>query len=156
MKTGIRLHGARAVDNIWKTCCALHNWLLEVDGLNAEWRSGVPSDFEGELGHHDLGDAQLFVPRILDRVINCTEFQGRLETFDATYMGNAEVNSEREVGDDVGISTPVSTSSSPCISVRSLSLSDFRDRLVRNFRFKWDKKMVKWPSRTGVVEYVAY
>ena len=33
LKTGIRLHGAEAADNIWCTCCALHNMLLEIDGL---------------------------------------------------------------------------------------------------------------------------
>jgi hypothetical protein len=37
LKSGIRLQGVDAVNNIWLTCCALHNWLLEIDGLNAEW-----------------------------------------------------------------------------------------------------------------------
>ena len=27
----------QAVDQIWLTCCALHNWLLKIDGLDAEW-----------------------------------------------------------------------------------------------------------------------
>jgi hypothetical protein len=29
LKAGIRVHGLRKADNIWHTCCALHNWLLE-------------------------------------------------------------------------------------------------------------------------------
>ncbi len=38
MKLGIRIQGVDVVDNIWLTCCALHNWLLEIDGLtDAEW-----------------------------------------------------------------------------------------------------------------------
>jgi hypothetical protein len=37
LKSGIRLQGVDAVDKVWLTCCALHNWLLEIDGLNAEW-----------------------------------------------------------------------------------------------------------------------
>jgi hypothetical protein len=32
LKTGIRIQGLDNIDHIWKTCCALHNWLLEVDG----------------------------------------------------------------------------------------------------------------------------
>ena len=32
------------------TCCALHNWLLFVDGLDDRWEDGTPSDWEGELG----------------------------------------------------------------------------------------------------------
>ena len=25
------------VGDVWRTCCALHNWLLDIDGLNNEW-----------------------------------------------------------------------------------------------------------------------
>ena len=39
-KTGIRLHGVEAVNKIWKTCCALHNMLLDVDGLEEGWEEG--------------------------------------------------------------------------------------------------------------------
>ena len=28
LKSGIRLHGVDVADNIWMTCCALHNLLL--------------------------------------------------------------------------------------------------------------------------------
>ena len=51
MKSGIRLQGVDAVDKIWLTCCALHNWFLEIDGLNAEWSeiSTPGSDWEGSL-----------------------------------------------------------------------------------------------------------
>jgi hypothetical protein len=56
LKSGIRLQGVDAVDKIWLTCCALHNWLLEIDGLNAEWSeiSITGSDWEGELGDCDF------------------------------------------------------------------------------------------------------
>ena len=40
LKTGIRVHGTEAMDNIWCTCCALHNFLLEVDGLDENWEEG--------------------------------------------------------------------------------------------------------------------
>jgi DDE superfamily endonuclease len=46
LKTGIRLHRVEATDKIWMTCCALHNYLLDVDGLNEGWESGVPSYWE--------------------------------------------------------------------------------------------------------------
>ena len=32
LKTGIRVHNTKVCDNIWLTCCALHNMLLDVDG----------------------------------------------------------------------------------------------------------------------------
>ena len=52
LKSGIRHQGVDAVDKIWLTCCVLHNWLLEIDGLNAKWSEiSMPgSDWEGELG----------------------------------------------------------------------------------------------------------
>ena len=46
LKTGIRLHGLLQCNRIWLTCVALHNWLLEVDGLSKEWQSSVQSDYE--------------------------------------------------------------------------------------------------------------
>ena len=53
IKSGVQLHGVDAVDSGWFTCCALHNWLLELDGLNDEWVGGVwknVSEWEGDLG----------------------------------------------------------------------------------------------------------
>jgi len=65
LKLGIRLQGVESVDKIWLTCCALHNGLLEIDGLNAEWGevSMPDSDWLGELGDTDLeGVRQESVP----------------------------------------------------------------------------------------------
>jgi hypothetical protein len=62
LKTGIRLQKIEAVDKIWLTCCALHNLLLESDGLDENWESGVPSDWAGELGEHSPEDVRLHVP----------------------------------------------------------------------------------------------
>ena len=54
LKTGICMDGVNIFDNIWFTCCALHNWLLDIDGLTGEWVNGVPvSDWEGTIGEHD-------------------------------------------------------------------------------------------------------
>ena len=42
-----------SVDHIWCTCCWLHNWLLDVDGLTQDWVGGIrklTSDLEGEMG----------------------------------------------------------------------------------------------------------
>jgi hypothetical protein len=61
LKMGIQLHGVEAADQVWKTCCALHSFLLEAHGLDKEWEKGVCSDWiliielllwEGSLGEH--------------------------------------------------------------------------------------------------------
>ena len=64
LKSGIYLQTDMAIDCIWFTCCALHNWLLEADGcLDEQWHGGVPSDWEGEMGeHNEPGYSLLFSP----------------------------------------------------------------------------------------------
>ena len=56
LKTGIRLHGVSKPDKVWLTCCALHIWLLEVDGLEDHWENGIATDWEGELPWHAAQD----------------------------------------------------------------------------------------------------
>ena len=70
LKSGIQIQGVDAVDNIWLTCCALHNWLLEIDGLNAEWSEvSMPvSDWEGDLGDCDFEGINVMVPWSLTRL----------------------------------------------------------------------------------------
>jgi hypothetical protein len=45
-KSGIRVHNTEVADNISLTCCALHNMLLDVDGLSKAWKNGVRSHWE--------------------------------------------------------------------------------------------------------------
>ena len=53
LKTGIRLLGQKSADNIFLTCCALHNWLLSEDGLSVGWEEGTPIIWEGSIiGYH--------------------------------------------------------------------------------------------------------
>ncbi len=55
LKVGVRIHGVDGVDDVWLTCCALHNWLLDIDGLNGAWEHGVPmSNWEGPMEDMDF------------------------------------------------------------------------------------------------------
>jgi hypothetical protein len=67
LKTGVQVHGVEATVKIWLTCCALHNFLLEADGLHGEWNNGVPSNWEEELGCHNGNDVNEFSPPALLR-----------------------------------------------------------------------------------------
>jgi hypothetical protein len=67
LKTGIRLHSIESVDMIWMTCCALHNLLLEVDGLDHPW-DGVcipTSAWDGELGELEVEEVPMAMRRAL-------------------------------------------------------------------------------------------
>ena len=38
LKSGIRIHGVTEQPNkVWLTCCAFHNMLLDIDGLDLQW-----------------------------------------------------------------------------------------------------------------------
>ncbi len=51
---------------VWFTCCQLHNWLLEIDGLREEWVGEVQySKWDGELGCLDFEGVQVEVPNAL-------------------------------------------------------------------------------------------
>lgn len=57
LKSGIRLEGVDKVDKVKLTCCALHNWLLEIEGRLEEWSGGrlvSCSDWDGPLGQMDF------------------------------------------------------------------------------------------------------
>ena len=56
LKVGCRLHGVEACDKIWLTCCSLHNYLLDADGLTGQWTEGEESDWTGRLGLHEEAD----------------------------------------------------------------------------------------------------
>ena len=69
LKSGVRISGVVNIDKVWFTCCALHNWLLEIDGLNGQWRGGVPlSNWEGELGGLDFDGLPSAIPNAIARL----------------------------------------------------------------------------------------
>ena len=37
LKSGVQIYGVDSADYVWFTCCALHNWLLDIDGLSEKW-----------------------------------------------------------------------------------------------------------------------
>jgi len=57
------------VDKIWLTCCALHNWLLDIDGLDKEWMEGMTagSDWLGSMGDHDFDGVPEEIPDAIAR-----------------------------------------------------------------------------------------
>jgi hypothetical protein len=109
LKTGICLHGVKATNKIWMTCCALHNWLLEINGLDDKWQGGVPSDWESALGLHKLDDAtEYHAPVAALSWLNAIHLSAR--RYDASGMGpggdqNTTVESEHDES-ETSVSAP--------------------------------------------------
>ena len=46
MKEPISTNNIHAMDGIWLTCCALHNWILDISGMDEKW---VAATYEGDI-----------------------------------------------------------------------------------------------------------
>ena len=72
LKSGVRIYGVDdSVDYVWFTCCALHNWLLDIDGLSEKCIGGVRqcvSNWDGKVGCLDFDGVSKDVPNALARL----------------------------------------------------------------------------------------
>jgi DDE superfamily endonuclease len=148
LKTGIRLDGPEAADRVWLTCCALHNFLLEEDGLD---------DWNGDIGCNDITDLR-YAPFALQRLTAeeyCNfgsrqhEQQSILQEYndrrwDAIEEQEDFAEEEEETGEAPHIGG-VHYGANGCIVVNSLSYNDFRNRLVEHFDILHRKQQVRWP-----------
>lgn len=157
LKTGILLNGVPVVNKIWKTCCALHNWLLEVDGLHHRWEEGVQSDWEGNLGLHSEKDADKYVPAIMRRMSNkeCSINRSEAMRFDLSRQGPDPAQAAA-YEEPAASSANYGCDDVPCAGgvrrVRDMTMRLFRNKLIEHFDILWKKKEVEWPSRTGKVQ----
>lgn len=156
LKSGTRVHGHEATDRVWKTCCALHNWLLDIDGLDERWMQGVPSPWEGELGQFDAEDLELIPEHI----------RARLELYDSSsrddnaeqqdhLSSSADEHNDEELNATMVLLQTVeepmlpAAPGGPVRIVRKLSHDQFRSRLVDHFDILFKKNEIKWPRRLG-------
>jgi hypothetical protein len=143
LKAGIRVHGTEAADNIWKTCCALHNWLLEIDGIAEDYSS----DWLGDLGTLAASD----MPEPMRRLLTNNAIP--LENYDASAMGKGndagieEEADEEDNEEEVFQGSVVVDEASKAIVVRKMSMLQYRQRLVTHFDICFKKKELHWPKQ---------
>jgi hypothetical protein len=131
-------------DKIWKTCCALHNMLLEVDGLDVEWN--------GEIGLHNESDVLNYLDNFALQHLQSSNIDVRL--YDASDMGP---------GDDLGIDctdqeppndnihdTIYELGGAMMRCVKNMSMEYFHKKLVHHFDIKFTQHAFVWPSRTKI------
>ncbi len=160
LKTGIRLHNTEVCDNIWLTCCALHNMLLDVDGLNKAWKNGVRSHWEMESGEFRDEEIPFAIRRLIDP--NGTD-DFRLRHYDASQFGyrrppvvvsdnedndcdenrNRNRNKNRNENDKANCNNRIQSGT----AVKELNFFQFRSLLVENFNIRFHEKNLQWPKR---------
>ena len=150
LKTGIRLDGPNAADNIWLTCCALHNMLLSADGLDEEWG--------GTLGQNDVVECRTFAPFAIQRLSDTSigSFGSRQHEREAIRLGNVDRSLEEgkqqaleeDFVEDKEEEEPVPTLIvDGAIAINSLSYGVFRKLLVDHFDILYRQNKCKWPVR---------
>jgi hypothetical protein len=146
LKAGVRIHGVDGVDDVWLTCCALHNWLLDIYGLNGEWKNGIPmSDWEGLMGDMDfegLDDGVAHTIARLSKNLNPCKYDslGLGPTNDLVGEVYGFCESDFEEGNEEGEDTSTS------LTINSLSLPFFCSKLVTHFSILYERHQIVWPK----------
>jgi len=141
LKTGIRLQGLEVANNVWKTCCALHNWLLDIDGLDGEWDGAL-----GQVGTNEIP------PHIMPLAMQRLELGFDPQNYDMSGLGP---------GDDIlGLEATMETVNNVeridrevdgYRIVRYLSLKFFRDRLIEHFDIMFKRYQLVWPQHRPII-----
>ena len=135
---------------IWKTCCALHNWLLDIDGLEEHWENGVPSVWEGELGNHAASDICQFAAFAIQRLHSPLPVKDM--TFLAMVMalmllkdtGWDDDNDHNDDNDDSTMNDGATVDGVQI--VRDLSLKFFCGCLIEHVDILFERHQIQWPS----------
>lgn len=153
LKSGIRLHNTEIADNIWLTCCALHNMLLDVDGLSKSWKNGVPSRWELQCGEFEINE----IPFAIQQLVNPTDSEEfRLQQYDRSRFGyqspslisdNEEEDDDSNNGNHIPIQRRQEGRIESGTAVNELNFFQFRSLLVDHFNIQFHKNNVQWPRR---------
>ena len=153
LKTGTRVQNVSLIDNIFKTCCALHNRLLEIDGMDVPWENGVSCDYLDQ-NFHDFDDKE--IPNAIHEL--CQDYgplpgidfftTGTCNTFvhDNFMTGrNSDDEGSEQSDEDAGSALLLDENGAVCVN--TMSLDDFRSKLVIHFDILFKKKALVWPKR---------
>jgi hypothetical protein len=146
LKSGIRVHNTEAADNIWFTCCALHNLLLDVDGLSVGWDSGVPSSWEGEIGNFEPDAIPAAIRRLISPDVIRTYDQSSVGYRTGTSTGDG-VRNDGNNGDDGQQCNQMIITDGEEVPVNQLSLHQFRAMLIEHFNICFHENRITWPNR---------
>ena len=106
----------------------MHNWLLDIDGLDTEWGNGVSaSTYEGALGNFEEDD----LPEPLRHLHNPEASR----SYDISQLGRGNDSSEGmedDTNEHHGITNP-EVAPGQAIPVRILDMNYFRNKLIKHF-----------------------
>ena len=125
LRYGVRLNDVKDVDNIWLTCCALHNKLIFIDDQDKDW-VGKRKLTTSNINSNDSNEYPVFsfarLNRNLSEVSNDNESLINPSVFDEYTIGGHRI-------------------------VKNIPLKLFKQYLVNHFDIKFNENSIKWPSQ---------
>ena len=129
LRHGVRLSHIKNVDEIWLTCCALHNKLLIMDGLHEDWGVGESSNAESNsTTNTNVSNTQ--TPFSVNRLNR--NFPDNLQ-HDPNSIIHSSLFDEYTI-DGKRI-------------IQKMPLKIFRQCLINHFDICFQMKSIKWPSK---------
>ena len=131
LRYGLRFQSIEKCDQLWLTCCALHNMLLYEDGLDTNWEEGVKSNWE--ISHNN--DTQKVSPYAISRLNR---------SFGSDNM--CDMNTNESVGSHISLQCQKYTVNNKRV-VQKMPLHLFKRCLVNHFDIRFKRNDIVWPSR---------
>ena len=121
LKNGIRLGSIQQCDQVWLTCCALHNRLLFVDELDKGW--------DVVRSMHEKKNKKTNTPFAINRLTNHPSENNvaSITDYSGNYFNQFSANGKRIVS--------------------KMLLKVFQERLIHHFDIKFKMNDIKWPQR---------
>lgn len=129
LKFGIDMVEDASVDLLFRTCCALHNQLLELDGLNAEMEAYAQWDGEcwDEMEWGTAANRDMMSDGMRRRL-------GGNNSFDSGSVGNVSQYADRRIIEEIELEIQMDP-----------SYESFRRQLVDHFIHKHNNGELAWP-----------
>lgn len=122
LKLPIFYQSKEVIDNMFFTCCILHNILLNVDGYDSRWEENV--NWRGQHGHHADEDITIFKK-------HWKRAQNLVGTTDYTLQGIEAVNNRYTIFHNGGEEVQDSHFS-------------LRTKLVEHYNRKYQAHEIEW------------
>ena len=150
LKTGMRVHSIEMCDKMFKCCCALHNYLLDADGMDVPWEGHASCDYE-DLTFEDCNPAD--IPRSIHELYRN---YGELSQLDFSGVGTnnvfvhnfqtAEFETMESDSDESLEEIQEPTVDGSICEVSRLNRDVFRSKLVEHFDILFQQRKIVWPK----------
>ena len=151
LKSGIRIHSLELADKIFKTFCALHNFLLDADDMDIPWEGSCKCDYEDkDFECYDASDVPASVHELHQKYGSLNTIDLSTVVYDNVHVfENFQTHDDENEFDRSHEKNEVSLGVIPVhdVSIREvnkLPFDHFRSKLVENFDILFQRKKLVW------------